>query len=55
LYVNGIIMTMAAGGAFSDSLASRFTKDARRVAGRCLSHFQVRSISRRKWKGPTWN
>jgi hypothetical protein len=31
-----MIMTIAAGGVLSESLASRFTKDARRVAGRCL-------------------
>jgi hypothetical protein len=32
-------MMIAAGGAFSDSRASRFTKEARRVAGRCLFVF----------------
>lgn len=36
LYVNGMIMTMAAGGAKSDRRESRLMKDARRVAGRWL-------------------
>lgn len=34
LYVNGMTMIMAAGGAYSDNLDSRFMKDAKRVAGR---------------------
>jgi len=36
LYVKGMIMTIAAGGAESDNLDRRFTKDARRVAGKWL-------------------
>jgi hypothetical protein len=36
LYVKGIIITMAAGGAFSDNRERRFINEARRVAGRWL-------------------
>ena len=37
LYVRGMIMTTAAGDAESDRRASRFTKDASKFTGRCLS------------------
>ena len=36
LYVNGMIMTIAAGGALRDSLASLLTKEASRLAGSML-------------------
>lgn len=36
LYVKGMIITMAAGGADRERRARRFTKDARRLAGRWL-------------------
>jgi hypothetical protein len=36
LYVNGMSMMMAAGGAERESRARRLTKEARRAAGRCL-------------------
>ena len=41
LYVNGMIMTIAAGGALKDMRARRFTKDANRVAGRSLRQHQL--------------
>jgi hypothetical protein len=34
--VNGMVMTMAAGGAVNESRESRFMKEARRLAGRWL-------------------
>ena len=37
LYAKGIIMMMAAGGAVRERRASRFTNDARIVAGRWLT------------------
>lgn len=36
LYVKGISIMTAAGGAVNESLDSRFTNDATRFAGRCL-------------------
>lgn len=52
--MNGIIITIAAGGACSDSLARRFTNDAKSETGRCLerklrftSHYTQRSHIRR--------
>ena len=36
LYVNGMTITIAAGGAVSDSRESFLTKDASKVEGRCL-------------------
>jgi hypothetical protein len=36
LYVKGMTMTIAAGGAVRDSRESFFTNEANRVAGRCL-------------------
>jgi len=36
LYVNGMIITIAAGGAFSDNRESLFTNEASSAAGKCL-------------------
>lgn len=44
LYVKGITMMIAAGGAFNDSLDNLLTNDANKVAGKCL-----RSLSNNKW------
>lgn len=41
LYVKGISMMTAAGGAVNESLDSRFTNDATRFAGRCLRENEV--------------
>jgi hypothetical protein len=36
LYVKGMIIMIAAGGAFKDSLDNLLTNDANKVAGKCL-------------------
>ena len=46
LYVNGIIMTIAAGGACRDSRASLFTNDANRDTGRCLRKSLVEYLTK---------